>query len=265
MHIGINAGQSGGIALDKEVSEAAADASQAAQEGASFAAKAGSKAAAAGKQAALDRAKSMKSSMEAPKVNLNLSIFDGLTEKFKIACAYAQVTSLFYETLKIPWPSEVKALYAAMGTFNFDIFQIFSVGCVVGDFYQTFFAVMAIPPMIVAMFAWVYVIGNCFVKAPIIKRVWLGQVLHKASISLFMVYPTISKTVLQMWATYEGGTPVEGKTYLAVDMRISPSDPGYPWYATAAAFFFGAYVIGIPAFVSAVRYRPSALFLRFGP
>jgi hypothetical protein len=65
-----------------------------------------------------------------------------------------------------------------------------------------------------------------------------------------MVYPTISKTILQMWATYEGGTPIEGKLYLAVDLRISTSDEWYFWWATVAFGFFCLYVVGIPLFVS---------------
>jgi hypothetical protein len=67
---------------------------------------------------------------------------DGLTEKLKIFAAFSQVTNLFYETLKIPWPAAIRDLYATLGIFNFDIFQIMNVGCFTGTFYYQFMAVM---------------------------------------------------------------------------------------------------------------------------
>jgi hypothetical protein len=83
--------------------------------------------------------------------------------------------------------------------------------------------------------------------------------MHKAAVCIFMVYPTISKTVLQMWAFYEGGTLIEGKQYLSIDLRISSSDEAYPWWASVAVVFFGGYVIGIPLFFAYMLYRNHAI------
>ena len=125
-----------GAAAAKEgaaaAAEAATPAAKAAAEAAKTAAAAAAEAAKKAGKAGIDRAKSLKSTMELPQVNLNLSICDGLTEKFKIFAAFCQVNNLFYETLKIPWPSAIQELYAAMGLINFDLFTIFSVGCVTG-------------------------------------------------------------------------------------------------------------------------------------
>ena len=74
--------------------------------------------------------------------SIKLSMCDGLAEKLKIFAAFCQVTNLFYETLKIPWPAAITDLYAALGIFNFDIFQLMSVGCFTGTFYYQFIAVM---------------------------------------------------------------------------------------------------------------------------
>ena len=100
--------------------------------------------------------------------------------------------------------------------------------------------------MIIVFFAWVWLCGTVCITAPIVKRVWTGQVLHKVSLCLFMVYPTISKTVLQMWAYSEY---IEGRQYLMVDLRLSPSDDNYPYWFSVAFVFFCGYVLGIPLFV----------------
>jgi hypothetical protein len=147
--IGANTGQSAGISMEPEVNESMAAAGEAAQDGAATAGEAvqdgaADAAASTGRAAtgSVARAKSLAAAIEKPKSSLRLSICDGLTEKFKIAAAYCQVTNLFYETLTIPWPEEIRDLYEAMGTINFDMFQIFNVGCVVGTFYEQFMAVM---------------------------------------------------------------------------------------------------------------------------
>jgi hypothetical protein len=184
--------------------------------------------------------------------------FEGLGEKLKIAVAYAQVNRLFYDQLSIPWPAEVTWLFTCMAYMNFDFFSMFSVGCVAVNFYRQFVVVMMIPVGLVTMALMVYKVGDMFVKARVIKVVWRGFVAHKLSVALFLVYPTISKTVLQMYAFYGGGTPIEGQLYLAADLRISASDPYYAWFASLAAIFVVLYVIGIPGFFCYLLYLNSA-------
>merc|ERR1711871_1068761 len=184
--------------------------------------------------------------------------FEGLGEKLKIAVAYAQVNRLFYDQLSIPWPAEITWLFTMMAYMNFDFFAMFSVGCVAVNFYKQFVAVMMIPVGLVSMAFVVFKVGDMFVKARVIKIVWRGFVAHKLSVALFLVYPTISKTCLQMYAFYGGGTPIEGELYLAADLRIAASDPYYAWFASLAAIFVILYVIGIPGFFCYLLYLNSS-------
>ena len=165
---------------------------------------------------------------------------------------------LFYDQLSIPWPSEVTWLFTCMAYLNFDFFSMFSVGCVAVNFYKQFVAVMMIPAGLCIMALIVHRVGDMFVKARVIKTVWRGFVAHKLSVALFLVYPTISKTCLQMYAFYGGGTPIEGEMYLAADLRIAASDPYYLWFASLAAVFVVLYVIGIPGFFCYLLYLNSA-------
>ena len=71
-------------------------------------------------------------------------------EKLKIAIAFGQAATSSLQEFRLEYPPIVIGALAALGSLNFDIFSVLSVGCLVSfDFFDTL-VVTCIAPVLLA-------------------------------------------------------------------------------------------------------------------
>merc|ERR1711871_351893 len=100
------------------------------------------------------------------------------------------------------------------------------------------------PAIFIALVCAVTLVRRSRAKEEAEKAATMTQGWKISLLFAFIVYPSVSRTILQMWNCRD----IEGTWYLIADYRLT-CDEASNWgaYASMAAIAFLAYPIGIPA------------------
>ena len=114
-------------------------------------------------------------------------------EKLKIAIAFGQAATSSLQEFRLEYPPIVIGALAALGSLNFDIFSVLSVGCLVSfDFFDTL-VVTCIAPVLLAAVTLVYALFSAW-RDP---RLRVSSEFTKVFlVVLFCIYPLVSRKIL---------------------------------------------------------------------
>eukprot|EP00937_MAST-01D_sp_MAST-1D-sp2_P007766 g7766.t1 len=190
-----------------------------------------------------------------------------LQMKLKILLGFFQVASQMIENFDIAWPSSFARFASAFAFVNLDLP---SLGCVADlNFVDKFLSAIISPLAICAPFAILYCVCGALWEVHHVagaarrnEKGRLEPLLHASNLCLkailwilFLVYPSTSSKILQMWDC----VPLQnGESYLRADMSIQcggsqgiptqmfGSQGTYATYSSLAAVFIFVYPIGVP-------------------
>lgn len=186
-----------------------------------------------------------------------------VTSLGKIALGYVQVVSTLAVNLpSVPWPGALTGAWEAVAVVNIDVFSAFSVDCFASDidFTHTFISTITYPAvflLLVVLVTW-YRSANAPGETEEEQEERYEMVTQGWKVGLFfvfLVYPSVSSTVLKMWHCRS----IEGTWYLYADYRIT-CDGDWNTYAAIAGVAFVVYPLGVPlTFFYLLRSQQEAL------
>ena len=166
----------------------------------------------------------------------------------KILLGFMQVVSTLTVNLPtVPWPSVLTSIWDAVGVVaNIDIFEGLNMDCLLSGFnFYSNFVVTVLYPLVfqlaIALVTWYRVDQTSDVDE---RKIKMTQGWKISLFLLFLIYPSVSATVLQMWHCRD----IDGTEYLTADYRITCWEGDHLTYAMIAAIAFVVYPLGIPVF-----------------
>ena len=194
------------------------------------------------------------------------ALVEQVTNLGKIVLGYVQVISTLAVNLpSVPWPGELTSAWEAVAVVNIDVFGAFSIDCFAAEvnFTHTFLTTITYPVVFLALVAMVTWVRSCLVageadneeeedqqRDDVVTQGWKVGLFF-----LFVVYPSVSSTVLRMWHC----RPIEDKWYLYADYRVT-CDGSWNTYAAIAGVAFVVYPLGVPlGFLYLLRSNQEAL------
>eukprot|EP00937_MAST-01D_sp_MAST-1D-sp2_P002368 g2368.t1 len=173
----------------------------------------------------------------------------------KLVTGMYQVMGSFQESFEaVPWPESYRACMDFLSTVvSFNVFSspVFACATAGNTFAKRFLwqtcCVLMVCLALVAMLAHAerYKEHRVILKK---RRTTLWNVLLPF---LFLVYPSVSKTVILMLRCRD----IDGRSYLLADYSVRCDVPSYYGYQALAVFFVMLYPIGIPVLWSALLFR----------
>jgi hypothetical protein len=191
------------------------------------------------------------------------------TYKLKIVVSFIQIMTNLSVGLDIQWPSRFTSFVEAFNFFNLDLMRLAGTDCVADtNYWYNLYFWSFFPPCLLVFVYLVYLLpinlrnrGGANGSVEVSMRASQDQKRNRkigrrnfwrlTLFSLFLVYPSISSTILRTFVCDE----VEGTFYLRADFSVTCFDSG--WYPNAAfaACMTLLYPIGIPAFFFYLLYK----------
>jgi flagellar basal body-associated protein FliL len=136
---------------------------------------------------------------------------------------------------------------------NLDFIQVSSLGCVTEtDFYKKLLVVIIVPIILLAAIVVLYFIPKTIKTQDVRERKKVRRNTWKLIFfSLFLVYPTVSQTILRLYVCKQVG-PL---WYLLADFRTHCYTQKWHAWAGVVGLLIVIYPIGIPAFFFAMLWR----------
>jgi hypothetical protein len=183
------------------------------------------------------------------KIQKFLDDFMGL---FKIVFGFAQVVSTLTINLpSIEWPNSLTEVWDSLAVANIDLFSALTVECLAADwsFYSTFQTTIIYPIILGLVLVFVTFVRCLQAEDEESSREVYVQAWKWSLLGMFLIYPSVSSTVLKVWHCRE----VEGTAYVSSDYRLvcwTPTETNSEWQMNAiiAGIAFFVYPFGIPAF-----------------
>jgi len=185
---------------------------------------------------------------------------DQLMGLFKIVLGFMQIISTMAVNLpEVPWPDSLTVTWSMLGVVaNIDLFEGIAVDCVTSTytFYDTFLITILYPIFLLAIIIAVTKYRQDNAEGAEAAETCLDEGWKVALFLMFLLYPSISATVLKVWNCRD----IEGTSYVRADYTLvcsTPSGTDGEWagYASVAAFAFVLYPVGIPALFAYVLYE----------
>jgi hypothetical protein len=181
------------------------------------------------------------------------SIVEKLPEVMKLVTGLLQILGAFAATLyRVPWPAAFSAVSNFFGILTLDMLALPSLRCSSYgataydrfDLHMT--TMLATTACFVALLAYSYSRHNA--RHMYLSRTLVWNILLPF---LFLVYPSISKTVLLMLRCRE----IDGTRYLLSDIALSCEDEQYAQYFRFALFGVLMFPVGIVALFTGLVHR----------
>jgi hypothetical protein len=198
--------------------------------------------------AALWRAKRV---IEARHPKLAAAISEKLPEVMKLLTGLFQILGAFATVLyRVPWPGAFRAITSATSVLALDVFSLPSLRC--SSLGSTFYArfnlhltsVLVITALFVALLFYAYSRHNQRrarpLKTSLVWNIFLPF--------LFLIYPSISKTVILMLRC----RIVDGHSYLLSDIALSCETAEYARHKSYAIFGVLVFPVGVAVFFTAL-------------
>jgi len=178
-----------------------------------------------------------------------LSSFGGLG---KILIGYSQIMSCMDVNFSVPWPTAFISWLSGLAVLNLDVFQAISVDCMHSDytFYDRLQGTFLCPIILGVAQGVICCFRKCGVDTTEEKKAVEDQHWKGSLFFLFLIYPSVSGTMLQTWHCID----VDGVEYLSADLRLTCDTSQHTQNANLAGLGFLLYIIGIPGFFILVLY-----------
>ena len=183
--------------------------------------------------------------------------------KVKIIVGFCQILVLWPTQLQaVAWPKEFTRMTEALKLFSLD-FRVLPLDCAfTRDFYSKF-TVATVSPMILIVFMcafffvryvlqkmWKVVSGSKEKEA--LARKYFGYAIKCSFLLLFLIYPSLSGTVLQYFSCKDVG---DDNLFIRYSIETSCQDDKYKNFRGGAIFFVILFPIGIPVLFLTVMAR----------
>ena len=179
------------------------------------------------------------------------AIMDKLPEVLKLLTGMVQILSAFATVLHhVKWPSAFSNMMGIFGFLSMDIFQLPVLRCSsVGDsFYARFDAHMTIVLIATGVFAFLLWYAVDAKKSGRPALVSPSNVWSVFLPFLFIIYPSISKTVILMLRC----RTIDGRSYLLSDLALSCETARYARHKAYAIFGVLVFPIGVAVFFTSL-------------
>ena len=164
--------------------------------------------------------------------------------KLKILISFIQLVIVIQESLLVQWPASWLNLIRPLRIFDFDVFSLPYMSCMLNASYWGQFFTQMIAPLIV--------ISCFFLVVPIFKlcsrrRSYdYGVATRYGLIAMVMIYPQNTRLIFE---SLNCVTISDGKSYLAADFSIECDSSSYASMMYMVYFFLVLYTIGSPLLV----------------
>eukprot|EP00937_MAST-01D_sp_MAST-1D-sp2_P004264 g4264.t1 len=185
-----------------------------------------------------------------PNMDLTRMTYE-MPQIIKLVTGVFQIVGSFQESFhSVPWPDSFKAMMSYFGAvFSFDFFGQPVFACTAsGDTFAKRFLWHTLTVLFIALLMLGFLVRTEMVKRYRQQRALLWNLLLPF---LFIVYPSISKTVILMLRCRE----IDGAVYLLADYKVRCDQAGYDHYHSLAVFFTLLYPVGIPVLFTFVLAR----------
>lgn len=182
------------------------------------------------------------------------------TYKLKIFLTFIQLSTMISSGLDIQWPSEYKKFltYFEFANMDYLLSQVTSAECVDGMGYYSKFGIIVSSPILIFLLIFLFYLLPreldlcCFKNQSIQAR-------RRAKINfwrmflylLFLIYPTVSSTVLRHYVCRE----FDGFSYLWADLKEKCFTDRWTQFSYGGIALILMYPIGIPLFFFALLER----------
>lgn len=182
------------------------------------------------------------------------------TFKLKILLGFVQIITNLAVGLNIEWPTAFKAFLQAMNPANLDFVKFSSVDCIRRPTYYDQLILFALvpPALIILLIVFYFIPQSCRnLSSSNEGRAWRKRVRRNfwklLLFLLFLVYPTVSATVLRLYVCID----VEGVSYLRADLTTQCHTDEWNRAAYGNLILVFLYPIMIPVFflLMLTRYR----------
>ena len=179
------------------------------------------------------------------------------TYKLKIFLSFLQVATNLGTNLNIVWPTTYVnfLLFFDVSNFDFALSSAVSADCIgVVNYYSKYVAIVLTPPIILVFTVLFYLLPNYLEWGPFRSKTLQERQRGKMNFwrlflyLLFLVYPSVSSTVLRLYVCQEiVGTNSSG-SFLTTDLRVECYTSLWTSYTYASLILILLYPIGIPIF-----------------
>ena len=175
------------------------------------------------------------------------------TYKLKIFLSFLQVATNLGTNLNIVWPTTYVnfLLFFDVSNFDFALSSAVSADCIGAvNYYSKYVAIISAPAVILVFTVVFYLLPNYLEWGPFRSKTLQERQRGKMNFwrlflyLLFLVYPSVSSTVLRLYVCQE----IEGASYLEADLRVSCHTAEWTSYTYASLVLILLYPIGVPIF-----------------
>jgi len=180
------------------------------------------------------------------------------TFKLKIVLGFVQIITNLAVGLNIEWPTIFKAFLQAMNPANLDFVKFSSIDCIRRpSYYDQLILFALVPPVLLVLLIVLYFIPNTCrnLGSSNEGRAWRKRVRRNFwklwLFLLFLVYPTVSATVLRLYVCID----VQGTSYLRADLTTQCYTEKWDRAALGNLILVFLYPIMIPVFFMLMLFR----------
>ena len=175
------------------------------------------------------------------------------TYKLKIFLSFLQVATNLGTNLNIVWPTTYVnfLLFFDVSNFDFALSSAVSADCIgVVNYYSKYVAIVLAPAVILLFTVLFYLLPNYLEWGPFRSKTLQERQRGKMNFwrlflyLLFLVYPSVSSTVLRLYVC----TEIDGSYYLQTDLRVSCYSSQWTSYTYASLILILLYPVGVPIF-----------------